>query len=132
MSRKNLPLLVVATVKGDVFNKWAQLIQIQSALDFPRINLSESGFSVPLMQRHRSWLCMSWFHFRAAGMPGLSAQYVLDCLPGASWGISPLHTHQQHGEFLQCVLMTKFYICLALYVSLSYPGYRTPSESEII
>lgn len=52
---------------------------------------------------------------------------------GASWGISPLHSHQQHCPFptapLQRVLVTKFYICLALYMSLSYPGYPTPSES---
>lgn len=46
MARNNFPLLAVATVTGDVFNKWAQLIQIQSTLDYPRINLSDSGFSV--------------------------------------------------------------------------------------
>lgn len=134
MARKIFPLLVVGTVRGDVFNKWAELIQIQSTLGYPRINLS--GFSVPLMQGHQSWLCLSWFHFRSGGMPRLSAQYVLDCLPGASWGISPLHNHQQHCPFptapSQCVLMTKFYICLALYVCLSYPDYPTPSESGCV
>lgn len=46
MARNNFPLLAAATVTGDVFNKWAQLIQIQSTLDYPRINLSDSGFSV--------------------------------------------------------------------------------------
>lgn len=67
-------------------------------------------------------------------MPRLSAQYVLDCLPGASWGISLLRTQQQRCPFpvapLLCVLMAELRVYLVLYVVSGYPGYPTPSESE--
>lgn len=122
----------VATVTGGIFNKWTQLIQTQSPLDYPRMNYSVSELSVPLMRRHQSWLCMSWFHVRSsAGSPRLSMQYVLDCLPGAGWGISLLIS----SAALSCCTPTvcssgQFYMYLILYVVSGYPGYPNPSESE--
>jgi len=49
-------------------------------------------------------------------MPRHSVQYVLDCLPSASWGISLLHAHQQRCPFpavpLLCDLMAEFHVYL--------------------
>lgn len=136
MARENFPL-PIATVTDDMFNKWTQLIQIQSAPDYLRMNCSVSGFSVHWCRATRAG--SAWTGFVSGGVQacwGWAHNMFLTAfqVPAGESPCSSLSSSPALFPLNPCCvfLMAKCYVYLVLYVVLGYPGYTTPSESESI